>query len=85
VAAVAALQGRKPPGWFRTLPAGCLATVVAVVIKDRLQSAFGRLRPESRTRHNPSWIGTGTCGLSPFHGKIRRTCSPGFTFSGPPG
>ena len=68
VAGVGALGGWQPPAWFKTLIACCLATVIALVIKDQLKDACGRLWPETWTGHNPSWIGNGAYGFFPFHG-----------------
>jgi membrane-associated phospholipid phosphatase len=68
VAGVGALLGRPPPAWARTLIACCLATIIAVIIKDQLKYACGRLWPETWTNNNPSWIGGGAYGFFPFHG-----------------
>lgn len=68
VAGLALARGWKLPGWFLTLLAAGLATVIAVVIKDQLKWTFGRPWPETWTHNNPSWIGTGTYGFFPFHG-----------------
>jgi membrane-associated phospholipid phosphatase len=68
LAGVGALSGWRLPSWFKTLIACCLATVIAVVIKDQLKHVCGRLWPETWTNHNPSWIGNGAYGFFPFHG-----------------
>jgi len=54
--------------WKKTLIACCLATVVALVLKDQLKYVFGRTFPESGETGSPSWIGTGAYGFHPFHG-----------------
>lgn len=68
LAGVGALRRWQPPPWFQTLLACALATVIAVVIKDQLKYACGRLWPETWTHNNPSWTGNGTYGFFPFHG-----------------
>jgi len=67
-AGVGALSGWPPPPWFKTLIACSVATVIAVVIKDELKYACGRLWPETWINHNPSWIGNAAFGFFPFHG-----------------
>jgi len=68
VAAVGVAGGRPLPAWARTLVACSLSVVIAVVIKDELKYACGRLWPETWTHGNPSWIGDGAHGFFPFHG-----------------
>jgi membrane-associated phospholipid phosphatase len=67
-AGLAALAGWRPGRWGRVLIACCLATLVALAIKDQLKFAFGRTWPETWTNNNPSWIGNGVFGFQPFHG-----------------
>lgn len=67
-AGLAALLGWRPGTLGRTLLACCLATVMAIVLKDQLKYAFGRLWPETWVDHNPSLIGDGSYGFFPFHG-----------------
>jgi membrane-associated phospholipid phosphatase len=65
---VAALAGWRPGPRGRALLAVCLATLVAVEIKELLKYAFGRTWPETWTNGNPSWIANGVFGFYPFHG-----------------
>ncbi len=65
---VAWLAGWKPGPWGRVLLAACVATLAASAAKDVLKFAFGRPWPETWVNNNPSWIGTHTYGLFPFHG-----------------
>lgn len=67
-AAVRVAAGRQLPPWVRTLVACSLSVAIAVVVKDQLKFACGRLWPETWTHGNPSWIGTGAHGFFPFHG-----------------
>ncbi len=67
-AGVAWLAGWKPGPWGRLLLAACIATLAASAAKDLLKFAFGRPWPETWVNNNPSWIGTHTYGLYPFHG-----------------
>ena len=62
------LAGWKPGPWGRILLAACIATLAASAAKDVLKFAFGRPWPETWVNNNPSWIGTHTYGLYPFHG-----------------
>ncbi len=62
------LAGWKPGTWGRLLLAACVATLAASAAKDLLKFAFGRPWPETWVANNPSWIGTHTYGLFPFHG-----------------
>ena len=62
------LAGWKPGPAGRLLLAACVATLAASAAKDVLKFAFGRPWPETWVANNPSWIGTHTYGLSPFHG-----------------
>ncbi len=68
VAAAAVVSGWQPPAWVRALVACSLSLVIAVVIKDQLKFACGRLWPETWTHGNPSWIDNGAHGFFPFHG-----------------
>ncbi len=65
---VAWLAGWRPGPWGRVLLAACIATLAASAAKDLLKFAFGRPWPETWVNNNPSWIGTHTYGLFPFHG-----------------
>lgn len=65
---IAALLGWRPGPKARVAIAFCLATLVALAIKDQLKLAFGRTWPETWTNNNPSWIGNGAFGFFPFHG-----------------
>jgi membrane-associated phospholipid phosphatase len=67
-AGIAWLAGWRPGEAGRTLLALCLATLLALAIKDQLKFAFGRLWPETWVNNNPSWIGSGAYGFVPFHG-----------------
>lgn len=67
-AGLAALLGWRPGPLGRTLLACCLATLLAIALKDQLKYAFGRLWPETWVEHNPSWIQDGAYGFFPFHG-----------------
>jgi membrane-associated phospholipid phosphatase len=68
VAALAGWRGWKPGrlGW--SVIACAVAVVIAGSAKDVLKMAFGRIWPESWLGNNPSLIGTGAYGFSPFHG-----------------
>ena len=68
IAAVAAMSGWRPGRLGRTLIAACMAALLAYAIKDQAKYAFGRLWPETWVDNNPSWIGGGAYGFSPFHG-----------------
>jgi membrane-associated phospholipid phosphatase len=68
VVAAGVIAGWQPPAWVRTLVACGLAVMIAVVIKDQLKFACGRLWPETWTHGNPSWIANGAHGFFPFHG-----------------
>jgi membrane-associated phospholipid phosphatase len=68
LAGLAALAGWRPGRWGRTAIAASAAVLVAIVIKDELKYAFGRTWPETFVADNPSWIGNGTFGFTPFHG-----------------
>ena len=76
---VAVALGWQPPPWGRTVLACCLATLVAVAIKDQLKYDFGRTWPETWTHNNPSWIGSHAYGFNFFHG------GDGWTSFLPPG
>lgn len=67
-AGIAAVAGWRPGSRGRILLAACLATVVALVVKDELKILFGRTWPETWTNNNPSWIKDGVFGFEPFHG-----------------
>jgi len=64
---IIALSKRSRP-WTKTLIACCLATVIALVLKEQLKFVFGRTFPESGADGGPSWIGNGAYGFHPFHG-----------------
>lgn len=68
VAAAAAGLGHRPARVGRVLVACCLAVILVVTLKDQAKYAFGRLWPETWVDNNPSWIGSGAYGFSPFHG-----------------
>jgi membrane-associated phospholipid phosphatase len=68
LAGLAALAGWRPGPWARVMIACCLAVLVAITLKEQLKLAFGRTWPETWVNHNPSWIGDGTYGFTPFHG-----------------
>ena len=68
LAGVAALLGWRPGPSARILVACCVATLVAIVLKDELKYAFGRLWPETWVDSNPSLIRDGAYGFFPFHG-----------------
>lgn len=65
---LAALLGWRPGPAGRTLLACCIATLVAIALKDELKYAFGRLWPETWVDDNPSLIRDGAYGFFPFHG-----------------
>lgn len=67
-AALAALFGWRPGPRVRVFLACCLAVVLAIVLKDQLKYAFGRLWPETWVDGNPSFIRDGAYGFFPFHG-----------------
>lgn len=67
-AGLAAFLGWRPGPVGRTLIACCLATLVAIALKDELKYAFGRLWPETWVESNPSLIRDGAYGFFPFHG-----------------
>ena len=67
-AALAALLGWRPGPAGRTLLACCVATLIAIVLKDELKYAFGRLWPETWVESNPSLVRDGAYGFFPFHG-----------------
>ncbi|HTR17638.1 MAG TPA: phosphatase PAP2 family protein [Acetobacteraceae bacterium] len=67
-AGLAWIAGWRPGAAGRTLLALCLATLLALAIKDQLKFACGRLWPETWVNNNPSWIGSGAYGFAPFHG-----------------
>ncbi|MDR3437463.1 phosphatase PAP2 family protein [Telmatospirillum sp.] len=66
--AVAWLCGWQPGRGGRVLLALCLATLLALGIKEELKYAIGRTWPETWTNGNPSWIGNGVFAMEPFHG-----------------
>ncbi len=68
IAGLAALLGWRPGPSGRTLIACCVATLIAIVLKDELKYAFGRLWPETWVDSNPSFIRDGAYGFFPFHG-----------------
>jgi len=67
-AGLAWLGGWRPGAWGRVLLAACFATLAASAAKDVLKLAAGRPWPEPYIPGAPSWIGTGTFGVFPFHG-----------------
>jgi membrane-associated phospholipid phosphatase len=68
LAGLAFCCGWRPGSKGMTLIALCLSVVTAYEIKEWLKLACGRTWPETWTNNNPSWIGTGDFGFSPFHG-----------------
>ncbi len=68
VAGTAWLFGWRPGRTGRLWLGVCVATLLALAVKDVLKGAFGRTWPETWVMHNPSWIGTHTYGFYPFHG-----------------
>ena len=68
VAAAGVASGRPLAPWLRVLVACGLSLVIAVVVKDQLKFACGRLWPETWTHGNPSWVANGAHGFFPFHG-----------------
>ncbi len=65
---VAFLCGWRPGPRGRTALAAAVAVLAARVVADELKWAFGRPWPETWIDRNPSWIGTHTFGMFPFHG-----------------
>lgn len=65
---LAALAGRRGGPVSRALLQACIATLVAILIKDQLKYAFGRPWPETWVNDNPSWIRDGVYAFVPFHG-----------------
>ncbi len=61
-------MGRSWNGPFTVLVRCSVALIAAAAIKDQLKYAFGRTWPETWTNNNPSFIGNGSFGFSPFHG-----------------
>ncbi|MBV9523320.1 MAG: phosphatase PAP2 family protein [Alphaproteobacteria bacterium] len=66
--AVSIAAGRRWPENAMVLLRCSLALAGAVTVKDQLKFAFGRTWPETWTNNNPSFIGNGVFGFSPFHG-----------------
>lgn len=60
--------GWTPPRWARVVLSLCVATLLAIVVKDQLKYAFGRTWPESWINSNPSLIRDGVMAFVPFHG-----------------
>ena len=60
--------GWTPPPWARVVLNLCVATLLAIVIKDQLKYGFGRTWPETWINGNPSLIRDGVMTFSPFHG-----------------
>ncbi len=60
--------GWNPPPWARLALAVCVASLLAVMVKDQLKYAFGRTWPETWVNNNPSWIRDHVMGFTPFHG-----------------
>lgn len=65
---VAMMAGWRPGPRGRQGLACCLATLLAVVLKDQLKYLVGRTWPETWTQGNPSWIDAGIFTFQPFHG-----------------
>lgn len=57
-----------PGAILRKLLRVAVALCVAIVAKDQLKYAFGRLWPETWILNNPSWFRDGAYGFFPFHG-----------------
>ena len=68
IALAAASLGYQLARVGRVLVACCIAVILVVTLKDQAKYAFGRLWPETWVDNNPSWIGSGAYGFSPFHG-----------------
>ena len=62
------LCGWRPGPRGRTALVAAVAVLVARVVADEFKWAFGRPWPETWIDRNPSWIGTHTFGIFPFHG-----------------
>lgn len=60
--------GWTPPAWARVIVGLCVATLLAIVVKDQLKYAFGRTWPETWVNNNPSLIRDGVMVFVPFHG-----------------
>lgn len=60
--------GWTPPPWARVTLSLCVATLLAIVVKDQLKYAFGRTWPETWINGNPSLIRDGVMAFVPFHG-----------------
>ncbi len=58
------------PRWAMALLASCIATSVALDIKEQLKWVFGRTWPDSWAGFNPSWIRDGAYGFHFFHGGV---------------
>lgn len=65
--AIARLAGWRPGPVGQTLLAFCLATLLALALKDRIKYLCGRTWPETWTGANPSWIADGIFAWEPFH------------------
>jgi membrane-associated phospholipid phosphatase len=68
LAAIAAWFGWRPGRRGCSVVACAVAVVMATSAKDVLKEAFGRTWPEPWLGTNPSLIGNGVYGFSPFHG-----------------
>lgn len=76
VFAIAVASGR-PPGAVGSVLVRCsLSLIVALALKDQLKYAFGRTWPETWTNGNPSFIGNGVFGFTPFHGGVAYASFP---------
>jgi membrane-associated phospholipid phosphatase len=62
------LAGWRPGAAGRAVLAACVATLLAIEIKNELKLGFGRLWPDTWTHANPSWIHDHRYGFFPFHG-----------------
>jgi membrane-associated phospholipid phosphatase len=67
-AAVAAVAGWRPGPKGRLWLTICLATLVALVLKEQLKHIVGRTWPETWVNNNPSWIAQGIFTFQPLHG-----------------
>ena len=74
------LAGWRPGPRGRAVLAAAIAILLARVVVDELKVVFGRPWPETWIDRNPSWIGTRTFGMFPFHdGRGYRSFPSGHT------